>query len=140
MYLNKLNGNLIGTNAYRIEDILRPQTYTTTGVPKDAIPQPHLSYYNCYGGNKTHMTLAIKNNDIIGFIAQLIASCQNLNFGDTTVMNRFFKDLLSYGVNSKCIINNETNESISFKEYRALKEPQAVPVEDEEDETEEGED
>ena len=82
-----------------------------------SVPQPHIVNYRCYGGNENHILKAIQNNDLIAFIAQTIAACQNLNFGDTGVIQNLFKMLTMDYPNVQCMINNETNELLSYKQW-----------------------
>ena len=108
----------INTGAYggRLSNIVSPTSQNLSFT--DSVPQPHLIHYKCFGGNETHILKNLQNNDIIGFIAQIIASCQNINFGDQVVTEHFLKDITDYYSNTKCIIDTETNEQISYNEWQ----------------------
>jgi len=77
-------------------------------------PHPHIMRYNCFGTNATYVRQALETNDSIMAIEQIIASIQNLNFTDTTVITDLANDILDFKEN--CIRNRETNEMLSPKE------------------------
>lgn len=84
---------------------------------KKPIPNPHIMYHNCYGNNETHLHKAVEQKNIIGFIAQAIGATQNLNFADSLVMRELIRDLISNRSNSKTIIDNKTNEVLTYNEW-----------------------
>jgi len=87
----------------------------------DALPQPHLVHHNCFGANETHILKAAQNGDYIGVIAQGIAACQSINFGDQTVCTRFLNDITKNFPNTKFILDEETNEQITYSEWKQRK-------------------
>lgn len=111
--IGSYNGNIRG-----FADILRAKPMSITDGYTDAIPQPHLVHYNCFGGNETHILKAAQNKDYIGVIAQGIAACQNLNFGDTSVCSSFLNDITRNCTNAKFILDEETNEQITYSEWK----------------------
>lgn len=120
--LNYLNDSITGLNMYNITDIAQGRLQNNVDFDnKNSIPQPHLSYYECLGNNKTYLTQALKNNDIIGFVAQLIAACQNINIVDSSPCTKLIIDISATFKNNKCIMNNETKELLSFTDYIKIK-------------------
>lgn len=114
--ITRLNELLTGQRGSNVRNIVNG--YADKERFTAQLPQPHLTYHNCFGGNETHLYKALEENDLIGFVAQLIASCQNLNFGDSTVGCEFLKDIYANCKNIKCITVNDTNEKISFLEWK----------------------
>lgn len=108
-------------------DGIRSIIYATHLYPNqfftDSVPQPHLVYYNCFGANETHLLKTVQNNDIIGLIAQAIASCQNINFGDSAVSNKFINDIETNYANKKFIYDEEIKEQISYNEWKKRRFP-----------------
>lgn len=108
-------------------DGIRSIIYATHLYPNqfftDSVPQPHLVYYNCFGANETHLLKTVQNNDIIGLIAQAIASCQNINFGDSAVSNKFINDIETNYANKKFIYDEEVKEQISYNEWKQRRFP-----------------
>ena len=60
-------------------------------------PNPHTDKYGCMGSYESQINDLIFNNDYIGAIEQCVASCNSLNFADSTVMSEFMNRL--YGRN-----------------------------------------
>lgn len=56
-------------------------------------PNPHIQYHSCLGNYITVMNKCIKDGNYLSAMEQCVASCVNLNFGDPTVTNEFFKDM-----------------------------------------------
>ena len=67
---------------------------------RTCMPNPHIDKYSCMGNYHTTINVLLRENNYIGAIEQCVASCQSLNFGDSTVMLEFMRTL--YG-------NNQTN-------------------------------
>ena len=96
-------GNYNGRRLNQFRDMIRVLSLSTQAASfLDALPQPHLVYHNCFGGNETHILKAAQNKDYIGVIAQGIAACQNINFGDQTVCTRFLSDITNYSPTAFC--------------------------------------
>lgn len=72
---------------------------------REYMPNTHIDAYHCMGNYENVINQLLSNNNYIGAIEQCIASCQSLNFADSTVMREFIKRL--YGirsdVNNRCI-------------------------------------
>lgn len=115
---NYLNDMLSGQQRHNVYDILNVQHSSIN--PVDVYPQPHLTYHSCFGGNEIHIHKALEVSDLIGFFAQTIASCQNINFGDSTVGTEFLKDIASNYTEQKAIEVVETGKRISYKEWKEL--------------------
>lgn len=77
----------------------------------ECMPNTHIDEFECLGGYSVVINQMIKDNNYIGAVEQCIASCQSLNFADSTVMERFIRNL--YGlpghtrVNNRCIELND---------------------------------
>lgn len=63
------------------------------GISKDFMPNTHINNYHCLGSHTEAINLCLRNGDYIGAIMQCIASCQSLNFADSTVMDKFMRYL-----------------------------------------------
>ena len=83
------------------------------------IGQPHLNNYNCLGGNKTTVSKAGKELDLLGIITVYTTAAQNFNLTDSAVFNTFRDDVLgdSTTANKKSFRDNETGKEFSFNEY-----------------------
>lgn len=112
-------GTYNGGRLNQFRDLIRVLSSSTQGESfLNALPQPHLVYHNCFGGNETHILKAAQNRDYIGVIAQGIAACQNINFGDQTVCTRFLSDITRNFTNTKFILDEETNEYLTYREWK----------------------
>ena len=65
------------------------------------MPNTHIDEYSCMGGYEQAINEILHDGNYIGVIEQCIASCKSLNWGDSTVMNRFIRDL--YHQTKSCI-------------------------------------
>lgn len=95
-YRFELMGNVTGLSNY--------QNYNQCGCEKYT-PNPHIDGYSCLGNHSRVINELLSKYDYIGAIEQSSASCQSLNFGDSTVMSTFMSRL--YGrdnrINIRCI-------------------------------------
>ena len=57
----------------------------------ERMPQPHLTRFNCWGDNLNPIKEAIREGDICGAINDMVIAAQNINFTDSTVLNRFIE-------------------------------------------------
>ena len=74
--------------------------------------QPHLSYFNCWGDQKSNIRKALREGNITDAIQLMLISIQNINFTDTTVLNRWIEKLQqsTYLIHDcKCIKDQEDN-------------------------------
>jgi hypothetical protein len=55
----------------------------------NCMPNPHIDQFHCMGNNRQAVAEMLRAHNYVGAIEQCIASCGNLNFGDSTVLNRF---------------------------------------------------
>lgn len=62
---------------------------------KDSIPNPHIHYYECLGDYVRTFNQLMAGNDYIGAVDQCLASVRSLNWGDSCVMEKFFRDMYS---------------------------------------------
>jgi hypothetical protein len=79
------------------------------------IPQPHWHYYGCWGNNKTPITQALRNENYIGAIEQLIASAKNLNWADPPVIDTLRSKLTGSYTRLRTIKDLSTGEFISYE-------------------------
>lgn len=73
---------------------------------RDYMPNTHIDNHSCLGSYETHINKLITQNNYIGAIAQCMASCMSLNFGDSVVMKGFMKNIYGIAdraVNNRCI-------------------------------------
>lgn len=86
----------------------------------NCMPNPHIDGYSCMGSNERYVNEMIAHHNYVGAIDQCIASCSNLNFGDSPVMNRFMSrvtDAIANG-GKKCI-RLPDGSYVDFKEALA---------------------
>lgn len=67
------------------------------------IPNYHLAEYGCTGGYIDMIQKAIGNYDAVMLLNLISACCGNLNFSDTTVMEKFIKGFFGDYSNQMCI-------------------------------------
>lgn len=68
----------------------------------DALPHPHLYFYGCTGANDQYFDQYAESGDWDLGIEQAIAATKNLNFGDSTVVNRMI-EWIACNRDRKCI-------------------------------------
>ena len=90
------------------------------GEGTTGIPNPHLYYYNCWGDYESIIRSLIEKYDLVMMTSQIQASIGSLNLSDNPVMERFIEDELTNDIfqNIPCLINKESGERISIKQYR----------------------
>ena len=71
----------------------------------DCMPNPHIDGYHCLGNYQRTINELLTKRDYITAIEQCVASAKSLNFGDSPVMNLFFRAIykLDCNYNNKCI-------------------------------------
>lgn len=67
------------------------QHYEYPASFSDYMPNTHIDQHACLGNHRAEINACIQNGDYVGAIMQCIASCQSLNFLDSTVMNEFMQ-------------------------------------------------
>ena len=65
----------------------------------DCMPNPHIYYHGCLGNYRQEINAAVKARNYIGVIEQCVASCSNLNWGDSIVMKEFIEYICGKGRN-----------------------------------------
>jgi len=73
---------------------------------REYMPNTHIDNHRCLGNYEGYITKLITQNNYTGAIAQCMASCASLNFGDSTVMKGFMKNIYGIAdrtVNNRCI-------------------------------------
>lgn len=95
------------------------------GTPENpsAPPNPHISFYDCWGDNRTPITQYIMNGDYELAYMQIKATLAGVNLEDSAVFPHLFDYFLggvtekSWGYyNCKCITDNETGVQMTIKE------------------------
>lgn len=76
-------------------------------------PNPHLHYYACMGDYTSAINQMLANGDNEQAIMTCVAAAQSLNFGDSTVMERFSSDM--YRSEIECI-ETPTGEILTPKQ------------------------
>lgn len=87
-----------------------------TGFFDDALPHPHLSSYNCLGGNREPIRQYLLSGEWDLAIEQTIVAAKNINFGDTTVLSTLIKDMSNYWDTKKFIIA-DNGEQMTCEEF-----------------------
>lgn len=82
--------------------------YTKTLI-EDFLPNPHLYFYQCLGGNAVPIQEFITKGEYDAAIQQAVAATKNINFADSTVIQRL-NDWISCTPNSRCIIARDGTE------------------------------
>lgn len=79
------------------------------------VPNPHIYYYDCWGGNSKIISEHLLNGNMVAAMAQTIAALSSLTLGDSTVMNALFTKTLpiAYDDNLKCIERDGAEFSIA---------------------------
>ena len=65
------------------------------------LPNPHINDYRCMGGYESTINTLLRKCDYVGAIEQCVASAKSLNWGDSSVMNKFMARM--YESNRACI-------------------------------------
>lgn len=71
--------------------------YDRDGMYEDAMPNPHIYYYECLGDYVRTLNQLVQENDYIGVVDQCLASVRSLNWGDSCVMEKFLNDMYDDG-------------------------------------------
>jgi hypothetical protein len=69
------------------------------------MPNPHIDRYSCLGNYRQEITECVKHRNYIGVIGLCINSTASLNWGDSAVMEEFFRRLNRF--NGTCFITPE---------------------------------
>lgn len=72
----------------------------------NAMPNPHIQNFSCTGENGRTAMRMLNSHNYIGAINQCVMSAGNLNFGDSTVLNRFIGtvcDAITHENGKKCV-------------------------------------
>lgn len=77
-----------------------------------AMPNPHIYFYGCSGGNGQYYTQYANSGDWDLGVEQAISATKNLSWGDSTVCNRMIRWLLENGDSCPCIYVAENLQSI----------------------------
>lgn len=71
----------------------------------DCMPNPHIDRYSCLGNYRQEITECVKHRNYIGVIGLCINSTASLNWGDSAVMEEFFRRLNRF--DGTCFITPE---------------------------------
>lgn len=71
----------------------------------NCMPNPHINGFGCIGNNRQAINRMLSSHNYMGAIDQCLASTSNLNFGDSTVLNRFINAVCNDVANGgrKCV-------------------------------------
>lgn len=96
---------------------VRPTQYGIYSHNAKGIPNPHHEYYNCWGDNQPIIHQALNNSDFLTAILTAFAAMAGINLSDTAVIEKFVtRELYDYR-DYRCLLNNESGELITIKEY-----------------------
>lgn len=79
------------------------------------IPQPHLIGHSCFGSNGPAITKALGQHDYIFAIEQVVASVQNINFTDTTVLRTLIDYIKAYQTRPT-LVEQKTGKILSIQD------------------------
>ena len=124
--------------------------YLRDGMYDDAMPNPHIYYYECLGDYVRTLNQLVQEDDYIGVVDQCLASVRSLNWGDSCVMERFLSDMYDDGYccvelpNGDVVYPSDAIAWLKGKSEREEKEAELRAIcfegdDDEEDEEEEEE-
>ena len=83
-----------------------------------ALPHPHITGFGCLGGNSLPIEEFMANGEVDAAIQQAVAATKNINFADSTVIERFAKKTIPESwTTCKCVITNEGEEMTLKKFY-----------------------
>ena len=83
--------------------------FYTPKLINNFLPNPHLYFYQCLGGNAVPIQEFIVKGEYDAAIQQAVAATKNINFADSTVIQRL-GDWISCTPNSRCIIARDGTE------------------------------
>lgn len=91
----------------------------TNSNPTPIIPQPHIFYCNCWGGNGPLIAKALGLENHISAIEQMMASLQSLNYYDSGVIDAFILDIEKLPTTPN-VTNNKTGEWLSVAQLKEI--------------------
>lgn len=63
---------------------------------KDYMPNPHLNYHNCLGGNAPQISKQLTDGNMIGALECAMASCKSINLSETTqTLRPMIRDIIN---------------------------------------------
>ena len=84
----------------------------------ESMPQPHIHFYACSGGNSTYYKQYADRGEWDMAIEQSIAATKNLNFGDSTVCEKMLEWIEEH-MNTKFIYTPDLSRLMSGNEFLA---------------------
>lgn len=82
----------------------------------EALPHPHIYFYNCSGGNDQYYSRYAESGEWQLAIEQAIGATKNINFGDSTVCRRMC-EWLNANRDVRCIKTASSDRLVSVKEF-----------------------
>lgn len=121
---------LIRVNAvFELENLRLVRPLRDESFVEEAMPNPHIYFYACSGGNEQYYSKYAESGDWDLAIEQSIAATKNLNMGDSTVVERMINWLINND-SIKCIYVNddgtavndigENTKLVSFREFKKI--------------------
>ena len=101
------------------------------------MPNIHINNYSCMGGYERVINNCLRESNYIGAFEQCVASCKSLNWGDSTVMDTFFKTVCQ---STAKYYELPDGTCVSFKDAVKWVKEQNEPQKEEEGEAKDGED
>ena len=94
----------------------------------DAVPNPHLTYYNCWTAARSQLKQYVLKGDYELILPQLIAAVQSINMAEgATFYSRFLPDFNRRSMYDKILYNPETGETFSKADALKLLEEAPKP-------------
>lgn len=101
-----------------------------------AMPNPHLYYYNCWGNVETTLRELNNHNDLATCLAVFLKASLSINVRDGAVMTRLregLKEGNEFYDSYNNVINIDTGECISFAQYLNILHPDTVEESNDDD-------
>lgn len=106
-------GVTINFNTHQIE---RAPNILMYGDSPIGIPHSHVHHHNCWGDNRPLIIKAFERADYIVMWEQMKAALSGLNIADSTVFQKFVRDL-NIDCSSSCLVLKDTGKTMTVAEF-----------------------
>lgn len=89
-------------------------SYPASMYDNGYVANPHLYNYQCMGNYNLIFSELRSSADPVAILQNIISCGSSINFSDSPVMSRFFRDIFANSYNSKFLESTETGELISM--------------------------
>jgi hypothetical protein len=92
----------------------------TEYITQQGMPNPHIQEFQCWGNNKSAITKALVESNLIIALEQAITAIRSINVADSVVIRRLKDKLLSGATNyytTPAFKNMETGELLTFEQF-----------------------